>query len=74
MKSANIKDIVIDSNNDLWIATNQGGLCNFNPATKQFTNYLNDPENANSLPVITFMTCILRIMEICGSAHLTGFV
>ncbi len=50
MKSANIKDIVIDSNNELWIATNQGGLSNFNPATKQFTNYLNDPENANSLP------------------------
>jgi signal transduction histidine kinase/DNA-binding response OmpR family regulator len=38
-----------DPNGTLWIGTNGGGLINYNPATKKYTQYKHDPKNPASL-------------------------
>ncbi len=49
-----ISDIFIwemteDSNGDIWIATNMGGLDKYNVDTEKFTHYRNNPGDKNSL-------------------------
>ncbi|AYB35256.1 hybrid sensor histidine kinase/response regulator transcription factor [Chryseolinea soli] len=43
-----IKDILIYDNNTLWFAT-QNGISQLNTTTHQFTNYLHDPTNTNTI-------------------------
>lgn len=44
-----INGIVESKTNDLWIATNDGGLCRFDRNNEHFTRYMHDPKNANSI-------------------------
>jgi signal transduction histidine kinase/ligand-binding sensor domain-containing protein len=38
-----------DREGNLWLGTNGGGLCKFNPKTEVFTRFQNDPKNHESL-------------------------
>ncbi len=44
-----IWDIFEDSQNNLWIGTNSGGLNKYNYGTNSFQHFLNNPKNKNSL-------------------------
>jgi signal transduction histidine kinase/ligand-binding sensor domain-containing protein/DNA-binding response OmpR family regulator len=44
-----IEAMVVDSSGMLWLGCTEGGLYKFNPETEQFTNFLHDPNNPNSL-------------------------
>jgi len=44
-----IKDIVEDSDHNLWIATTDAGLVHFDKHKKMFTTYTHDARNPNSL-------------------------
>ena len=48
LSSNNVKSIVIDKEQNIWIATYMGGLNCYNQKTKQFRNFKHDPEK-NSL-------------------------
>ena len=51
----NISDIIKDKRGDLWIGTRDAGLNRFNPITKTFTRYFNDPvkdSNLNDINVL----------------------
>lgn len=49
LPSNNVKSIVLDSDQNLWLATFRGGLSHFNPSKNKFTNFSHDPNNPNSL-------------------------
>ena len=47
--SEHIQYIYEDSDGILWLGTLNGGLNRFNPISGEFTHYLNDPGNPNSI-------------------------
>jgi transcriptional regulator with GAF, ATPase, and Fis domain/ligand-binding sensor domain-containing protein len=44
-----IRTVVADSDGNIWIGTDAGGLSRFDSATQSFTNYLHDPTNPASI-------------------------
>ena len=44
-----VTDLEVDAQGRLWIATNGGGVCRFNPEDQSFTSYRRKPGNANSI-------------------------
>ena len=49
LSNSTILDLFKDDEGMLWIGTSGGGLNKFDPARGEFTRYLHDPENSNSL-------------------------
>lgn len=45
-----VKSIAVDAEDNLWIATNNGGLDFYNRNTRKYTHYRNQPGNPYSLP------------------------
>lgn len=43
------RTVFIDRNNDIWGGSNNGGLCKYDRSTHQFTRYLHDDDNSNSI-------------------------
>ena len=44
-----ISDLLVDSQDRIWLTTTNSGLLNFNPKTKKFKVYVNNPKDAKSL-------------------------
>jgi len=44
-----IRDIFEDSNKNIWVSTNGGGFNKFDRKKNNFTHYLNQPDNPNSV-------------------------
>ncbi len=44
-----IYDLAEDSDGNLWLATNGGGLAMMEPGSKRFTSFRHDPANSNSI-------------------------
>ena len=49
LKSSNIRSLLTDSKNKLWIGTRLGGLTCFDQEKNEWETYLNDPNETNSL-------------------------
>ncbi len=49
LASSNIRALMLDSKNNLWIGTRLGGLTKFNQITNTWTTYRHDDSNPNSL-------------------------
>ncbi|WP_255905235.1 hybrid sensor histidine kinase/response regulator [Paradesertivirga mongoliensis] len=47
--SLKISDLMIDSQQRLWITAANYGLLHFDPVKKKFTGYISDPKNPNTL-------------------------
>lgn len=45
----NINTLEVDKNGSIWLGTHGGGVSHFNPQSKQYTRYVHQPGNANSL-------------------------
>lgn len=48
--SENIRELLLDSNGDLWMAAGEKGLTIYNKETGRFITYRSDPNDPNSLP------------------------
>ena len=55
--SNQITRIIEDSDHNIWIATNGGGLSKYDRANDEFTNYMHDPDDERSLSS-NFITAI----------------
>ena len=45
-----IQDIIEDTDGNIWVATFHSGLYRYNPLTKEWIHYENNPDNPESLP------------------------
>jgi len=58
LSSNQIRTILQDGQNTVWIGTEGGGLCKYDKKTKKFTRYYNNANNKNSLPNNTIYTIV----------------
>ena len=59
-----IRNLYQSRDNNIWVATNSGGLSRFNPLTQSFTNYRHHSNDTNSLSNDSVYDVVIESMGI----------